>query len=137
MMTRMQTQRWFLKCKACKKAWAVDTNDGSQVDTMGYPTEARVMTCPECGNTPPVEYDRQGRVQLSTWQSVYSKYHTVMGKVGSKNRLMETEERCKCDARCTNARGPNCECSCGGANHGSNKVVTVQRDVGPVPVTAN
>lgn len=24
----------------------------------------------------------------------------------------------KCDARCTGARGHNCECSCGGANHG-------------------
>lgn len=24
----------------------------------------------------------------------------------------------KCDARCTHARGGNCECSCGGANHG-------------------
>lgn len=24
-----------------------------------------------------------------------------------------------CDARCTNAKGPNCECSCGGANHGA------------------
>jgi hypothetical protein len=23
-----------------------------------------------------------------------------------------------CDARCLFARGPNCECSCGGANHG-------------------
>jgi hypothetical protein len=23
-----------------------------------------------------------------------------------------------CDSRCTNARGHNCECSCGGANHG-------------------
>lgn len=23
-----------------------------------------------------------------------------------------------CDARCTNARGHNCECSCGGENHG-------------------
>jgi hypothetical protein len=23
-----------------------------------------------------------------------------------------------CDARCTSAKGPNCECSCGGANHG-------------------
>lgn len=25
-----------------------------------------------------------------------------------------------CDARCLNATGPNCECSCGGANHGMN-----------------
>lgn len=24
----------------------------------------------------------------------------------------------KCDARCTGARGHNCECACGGANHG-------------------
>jgi len=24
----------------------------------------------------------------------------------------------RCDARCMNARGHNCECSCGGANHG-------------------
>ncbi len=27
----------------------------------------------------------------------------------------------KCDARCTNAKGHNCECSCGGANHGINR----------------
>lgn len=25
----------------------------------------------------------------------------------------------KCDARCQNAKGGNCECSCGGANHGA------------------
>ncbi|MDE2020283.1 MAG: hypothetical protein KGJ13_08115 [Patescibacteria group bacterium] len=25
----------------------------------------------------------------------------------------------KCDGRCVNAIGPNCSCSCGGANHGS------------------
>ena len=25
----------------------------------------------------------------------------------------------KCDSRCTNARGHNCDCSCGGENHGS------------------
>ncbi len=24
-----------------------------------------------------------------------------------------------CDSRCTGARGHNCDCSCGGANHGS------------------
>lgn len=26
----------------------------------------------------------------------------------------------KCDSRCMNATGNNCECSCGGANHGIN-----------------
>lgn len=29
----------------------------------------------------------------------------------------------KCDARCINAKGPNCECSCGGHNHGASHAV--------------
>ena len=28
----------------------------------------------------------------------------------------------KCDGRCVNARGGNCECSCGGVNHGIGNV---------------
>ncbi len=27
----------------------------------------------------------------------------------------------KCDARCMSAKGHNCECSCGGKNHGINR----------------
>lgn len=30
-----------------------------------------------------------------------------------------TPSRHKCDARCQHAKGRNCECSCGGANHGA------------------
>lgn len=30
----------------------------------------------------------------------------------------------KCDSRCLNAKGNNCTCSCGGANHGAGHVVT-------------
>ena len=55
-----------------------------------------------------------------------------MGRV-SQNRLVQTEERCKCDARCTFATGPNCDCSCGGVNHGSKMMVEVTVDCGPVP----
>ena len=29
------------------------------------------------------------------------------------------KESCKCDTRCTSARGNKCECQCAGANHGS------------------
>lgn len=29
-------------------------------------------------------------------------------------------KRHRCGARCTNATGPNCDCKCRGANHGSN-----------------
>lgn len=29
------------------------------------------------------------------------------------------------DARCTNATGPSCDCSCGGVNHGTHRVVAI------------
>jgi hypothetical protein len=37
-------------------------------------------------------------------------------------RVHEGEKKSKhsCGARCTNATGPNCDCQCKGANHGSN-----------------
>ena len=57
---------------------------------------------------------------------------SYMGRV-SQNRLVKTEERCKCDARCTFATGPNCDCQCGGVNHGSKMLVEVTFDAGPVP----
>jgi hypothetical protein len=34
-------------------------------------------------------------------------------------RVIGTVSAKACDARCTNARGPLCECSCGGENHGA------------------
>lgn len=37
-------------------------------------------------------------------------------------RLVEEH---KCDSRCNNATGPNCDCSCGGANHGRAYSVTL------------
>ena len=40
---------------------------------------------------------------------------------------------CPCDERCTHARGPNCECQCNGANHGSGIVCVIERDMGGVP----
>lgn len=56
----------------------------------------------------------------------------AMGRVVRK-RLTVTETLCACDGRCTSATGPSCDCSCGGANHGSGAVVRVIRDAGAVP----
>lgn len=41
-------------------------------------------------------------------------------------QLSREEIRSACDARCTNANGPNCDCLCAGANHGTGKLVTVE-----------
>ena len=55
-----------------------------------------------------------------------------MGRV-EQTRLKIDTVRCLCDARCTFATGPNCECSCGGVNHGKGVVVEVTIDAGKVP----
>ena len=55
-----------------------------------------------------------------------------MGRV-VQDKLVKDEQRVPCDARCTNAHGPHCDCKCGGANHGSHMVITVTRVVGSVP----
>jgi hypothetical protein len=56
-----------------------------------------------------------------------------MGRV-HRDRLVKEGLECPCDARCTSARGPSCNCKCGGKNHGSNLVVPVTRDAGKKPV---
>jgi len=42
------------------------------------------------------------------------------------SHLVREEDRCACDARCTSATGPNCDCICAGANHGTGRLVTVE-----------
>lgn len=58
-----------------------------------------------------------------------------MGGV-ERNRLVRNEIRSACDDRCTSARGPLCDCHCGGKNHGTHRVVGIVHDAGPVPTVA-
>jgi hypothetical protein len=58
-----------------------------------------------------------------------------MGAVKGQ-RLVKKELLTPCDARCTNAEGPHCDCQCLGANHGSRALVQVVKDVGGVPLVA-
>lgn len=50
-----------------------------------------------------------------------------------QDKLVNLEDRCPCDERCTSARGPNCDCKCGGVNHGAG-FDTVLVEVGGVPM---
>lgn len=45
-----------------------------------------------------------------------------MGQVHG-DKYVKVEDRSACDGRCTHACGPVCDCKCGGANHGTGKVV--------------
>jgi len=87
--------------------------------------------CPLCLTVAATEGSNVGSLSCGYCKVAMS----YMGRV-SQNRLVRTEERCKCDARCTFATGPNCDCQCGGVNHGSKVLVEVTIDCGAVP-TAN
>ena len=58
-----------------------------------------------------------------------------MGQVRQEDLIVE-ETKCACDDRCTSARGPICNCKCGGVNHGTYAVVQVIKVVGKVPRVA-
>lgn len=55
-----------------------------------------------------------------------------LGRV-QRDRLVRDDARPPCDARCTGALGPTCNCRCGGKNHGSGRVVVIAVDAGSVP----
>lgn len=58
----------------------------------------------------------------------------LLGRVSQARRgLVRDSERCACDARCTNAPGPSCDCRCGGENHGTGRTVPIIVDAGGVP----
>jgi hypothetical protein len=85
--------------------------------------------CPMCLTVAATEGDTISRLECGHC----AVQMTYMGKV-SQSRLTRTEHHCPCDARCTNASGPSCDCSCGGINHGTQALVTVTVDAGPIPV---
>jgi phage terminase large subunit GpA-like protein len=99
----MKTNRIIRRCirKTCGHVWAREY-DGTpksgnlcRTDESGRrisASDSNEWTCPKCGR----------------WEWV--KGGTVNGTVSDH----------KCGAKCLSAIGPNCECSCGGANHGKN-----------------
>lgn len=93
--------RYVAKCP-CGAGNAVDVAPDLRAPTTAMATSwacqlfwtevnERQHKCRSCGRT------------LVTWAVVKGRY--------SENRA--------CDARCTGASGHNCECQCGGRNHGS------------------
>ena len=103
-----KTVRIIWKCKnpACHKIWAEDEiyiSTGYSFDRYGKKTlhyhPSRYYTvklCPSCNGN---------NTRSTIVHGSYSPDH-------------------KCDPRCTGAHGGDCDCSCGGANHGSDYLIS-------------
>lgn len=103
------SSRFTYKCQECLVIFVVADPEGGR-----YPT-VRPSTCGICGA------------------------HTIelMGLIGPDSRVRLDESRCKCDARCTHAAGPHCECQCGGENHQKEQEgwTVITQDLGHITAT--
>lgn len=108
----MATERHFFRCADCLHVFALEGDpapralgwNGTRLSGALFPRWTRDVRC-DCGS------DRLG------W----------MGRVEA-DKVVRVEDRCACDDRCTHARGPQCSCQCGGANHGTHLVVRIRVD---------
>lgn len=101
-------------CKRCKRGKRVEYPIGnartgfSRIDSAGKTMPAAVWI-QSCGGGRPTVYG--GDIEMG----ICNICHKMM-TFGVLKAFFNPDH--KCDPRCTSARGPNCECSCGGANHG-------------------
>lgn len=98
--------RHFYRCLGCLEVVALDG------DRLAMNYSATVATCDNCGQ----HFEHMGRVE--------------------KDRLVTDHIACKCDDRCTSARGPLCVCQCGGKHHGAGMLggyFLQTTDAGPIP----
>lgn len=94
-----------------------------------------IHRCKTCNTVTRVEYRRQmnsigyGRKEAVYFRESDGAKHVqpveCCGRATSWNWLKSfLNPAVKCDARCTHAKGFNCECSCGGENHGKGGMFT-------------
>ena len=101
-------------CKRCKIGKRVEYPLGSKgsgafrIDANGQRVPACVYI-QACGGGKPTVYGGDTEFGLCRNCGKMMDYGQLKGYVKPEQ---------PCDARCTGARGHNCECSCGGANHG-------------------
>jgi hypothetical protein len=100
--------RFYIRCYDCLSVSALDNSN----DFFTMKKELRSYKCLCNGNL-----ELMGHVQAT--------------------RLVTDSLGAPCDGRCTNAKGPICDCHCFGANHGTQKLVVWTKDAGGIPKGEN
>jgi hypothetical protein len=97
--------RYSCRCTLCRKAW-----------TAHDPADSFDRHIATCGQSQAVERDH------IKWYPNYGKENiraAVRRQCFAHQRIKgHYHPETKCNAKCTSATGPDCSCSCGGANHG-------------------
>jgi hypothetical protein len=92
------------------------------MDTMTEPSLRNALSCDRCGEWFFTETITRGPIACP----ICAGKVTRRGFIKPDRHAFHVEERSVCDARCTDANGVDCNCSCSGRNHGSRRVVNVE-----------
>lgn len=113
--TTEKTVRYIWKCRyvGCKHVWALDYTEITYTteDHWGKNSVTHTYRMLPDGTKRSVSTDIMGELRCPKCSCNLPKGNKVEGHYSEKH---------VCGARCVNATGPNCDCQCGGENHGKN-----------------
>ncbi|QYN17536.1 hypothetical protein [Amycolatopsis sp. DSM 110486] len=121
--TEAKVLRYFGRCptKGCKHRRVVEQGSHPQVARVphGFGRGEVLVLMAEAGRDWPLYEmgDRDHNTAMRAAGLVCPEHDRIVWFVGG--RFTFNPERV-CNGVCMSASGPSCECSCGGANHGSN-----------------
>lgn len=119
-------KRWMVKCPYCKSVFAVEDINPYQmsVEQLAHVADKHIPTCPKTEirirfRIKPYYQDQD----LPEYQDAKRRGAAVRDMLGTDWKVQQVEgvfnDDVKCGAKCRSSKGPSCECSCGGENHGS------------------
>lgn len=125
MNSTQKTKRYSVRCSLCKSRFMTELSDEQTASK-------HAETCERFKETLRLRIERTTRYR-ATWKMECNKNpaNIAAHELHQMRALYLQFDRVKgftvpsvpCDARCTGARGHNCECSCGGANHGADNAI--------------
>lgn len=106
METNKETARYFGKCRTCKQGAVRD------FQTIG-------------GNRLPIVVLANGKQEVIYQAAEMGFFRCACGGIIKGWTALKAKISAKhvCGAKCIASKGPSCECSCGGKNHGSSHLV--------------
>ncbi len=102
----MKVRRYSCKCKLCKAKWTTDKEREAAYNAHGE----------KCARY--AEFWAKRRAMYPNYSVAAEQYQMAAIYFSHEPIRGHYNAAIKCDGRCMGATGHNCECSCGGANHG-------------------
>ena len=118
--------RHICKCKFCNKVWRYEGEMNAQ--TAEQEILRHAIDCPQTEEAVKKRIKGYSGAYGEKLELLYSDpKRRAQAAYNMWNVTVKTEQvhgvynpDIKCGGRCRSSKGPSCECSCGGANHGSN-----------------